>query len=116
VPHRVDLRTGAPQAGTYLQEAIPDAVSFKRGLILEDKPLGRPIAKDRQEIIRAIRGYEASQGELPTRIAIPRYDPASEKWGQSTKFTLGKYLGSALQNSDLPSPAAAIVPGKQVGS
>ncbi len=92
VPHRVDLRTGAPQAGTYLQEAVPDAVSFKRGLILEDKPLGRPIPKDRQEIIRAIRAYEASQGELPTRIAIPRYDPATGEFVRTDLYTPSDFL------------------------
>jgi hypothetical protein len=81
VPKRVDLKTGEPQPGSPLQEAIPDAVSFKKGgLILDDKPLGRPLAKDRQEIIRAIKAYEAREGVLPNRIAIPRYDPFTGAW------------------------------------
>jgi hypothetical protein len=51
VSKRVDLKTGKPQPGSLLQEVVPDAVSFRRKLIFDDKPLGRPIAKDRQEII-----------------------------------------------------------------
>ena len=80
VPKRVDLKTGQPQPGARLQESVPDAVSFKKGLIIDDKPLGRPIAKDRQEIIRAIKAYEAREGVLPKRIAIPRYDPKTGQW------------------------------------
>lgn len=79
VPHRVDLRTGLPQEGTALQEAVPDAVSYKRRLIVDDKPLGRPLAKDRQELIRFIRAYELREGQLPTTIAIQRYDPVTGK-------------------------------------
>src|SRR5215471_15947258 len=62
VPKRVNLETGAPQPGTPLQEAIPDAVSYDRGLIIDDKPVGRPLAKDRQEIIRFIKAYEQREG------------------------------------------------------
>ncbi len=58
-----------------MQEAVPDAVSFERKLILDDKPLGRPIAKDRQEIIRFIRAYEKREGQLPDVIGVTRYDP-----------------------------------------
>ncbi len=92
VPHRVDLRTGAPQPGTYLQEAVPDAVSFRRGLIIDDKPLGRSIMKDRQEIIRAIRAYEASQGMQPRTIAIPRYDPATGQFVRTDLYTPADFL------------------------
>ncbi|WP_228029560.1 hypothetical protein, partial [Escherichia marmotae] len=49
----------------------------KNDLILDDKPLGRPIAKDRQEIIRFIDAYTQSQGSLPSRIAIQRYSPVT---------------------------------------
>jgi len=79
VSKRVDLKTGKPQPGSPLQEAVPDAVSFKRKLILDDKPLGRPIAKDRQEMIRNIKAYEQREGHLPDVIAIQRYDPATGK-------------------------------------
>jgi RHS repeat-associated protein len=75
VSKRVDLKTGLPQPGSPLQEVVPDAVSFRRKLILDDKPLGRPIAKDRQEIIRFIKGYEQREGNLPEVIGITRYDP-----------------------------------------
>lgn len=87
VPKRVDLKTGMPQPGSPLQEAIPDAVSFPRKLILDDKPLGRPIAKDRQEIIRFIKAYEQREGHLPEVIAITRYDP---KTGQQVVTELYK--------------------------
>jgi filamentous hemagglutinin len=50
-------------------------VSYKRGEILDDKPVGRPIAKDRQEIIRFINAYRQRTGSLPERIIIERYDP-----------------------------------------
>jgi hypothetical protein len=77
VPKRVDLETGAPQPGAPLQEAIPDAVSYDRGLIIDDKPVGRPLAKDRQEIIRFIKAYEQREGVPPKVIAIQRYDPST---------------------------------------
>jgi filamentous hemagglutinin len=75
VSKRVDLKTCKPQAGSPLQEAVPDAVSFERKHIIDDKPLGRPIAKDRQEIIRFIKAYEQREGQLPKVIGITRYDP-----------------------------------------
>jgi filamentous hemagglutinin len=37
--------------------------------------LGRPISKDRQEIIRFIKAYEIREGNLPKTIGIQRYDP-----------------------------------------
>ncbi len=77
VSKRVDLDNGRSQPGTKLQEAIPDAVSFSRKMIVDDKPLGRPIAKDRQEMIRNIEAYRQREGHLPDIIAIQRYDPAT---------------------------------------
>ena len=71
VPKRVNLQTGKPQPGTVFQESIPDAVSFRRNLIVD----GRPIAKDRQEIIRFIEAYKQREGCLPEIIAIQRHDP-----------------------------------------
>jgi hypothetical protein len=52
-------------------------VNFERRLILDDKPLGRPIAKDRQEIIRFIKAYQQRDGHLPNVIGITRYDPTT---------------------------------------
>ncbi len=75
VPKRVDLWTGQPQPGTPLQTANPDAASYQRALIVDDKPLGRPLAKDRQEIIRFIEAYRQREGRLPETIGIQRYDP-----------------------------------------
>lgn len=75
VPKRVDLQTGKPQPGSPLQTANPDAVSYQRALIVDDKPIGRPLAKDRQEIIRFIEAYRQREGQLPSVIAIQRYDP-----------------------------------------
>jgi hypothetical protein len=73
VSKRVNLQTGEPIGA--LQEAIPDALDFRRGLIVDDKPVGRALAKDRQEIIRFIRAFEVREGTLPQVIAIQRYDP-----------------------------------------
>src|SRR5262245_37731002 len=50
VPNGVDLKTGEPQPNTPLQDAIPDAANYEKGLIIDDKPDGRPIRKDRHEI------------------------------------------------------------------
>jgi hypothetical protein len=46
-------------------------VSYQRALIVDDKPL----AKDRQEIIRFIEAYRQREGRLPETIGIQRYDP-----------------------------------------
>lgn len=74
VPKRVNLKTGEP-AGDDTQVAQPDAVSYSRGEILDDKPADRPISKDRQEMIRNIEAYRIRTGTLPNRIIIERYDP-----------------------------------------
>jgi hypothetical protein len=74
VPKRVDLKTGVAQPGAKLQKAVPDAANFDRRLIVDDKPIGRPIAKDRQEIIRFIKAFEQREGVLPEVIGIQRYD------------------------------------------
>ncbi len=73
VSKRVDLKTGKPKGP--LQKAVPDAVSFKKRLIIDDKPMGRSISKDKQEIIRFIRAFEQREGNLPKVIAIQRYNP-----------------------------------------
>ena len=75
VPKRINLQTGEAQPGVKLQQAEPDAANFDRKLIVDDKPIGRPIAKDKQEIIRFIKAYEQREGVLPERIGIQRYDP-----------------------------------------
>lgn len=75
VPKRVNLKTGEAQLGAQLQQAVPDAANFDKRLIVDDKPLGRPIAKDRQEIIRFIKAFEQREGVLPEMIGIQRYDP-----------------------------------------
>jgi hypothetical protein len=74
VDERVDLETGEPVPGAGTQTARPDAVSFDLGLVLDDKPLGRPVSKDRQEIIRFIKAYQERTGRMPRLIAITRYD------------------------------------------
>lgn len=77
VPKRVNLKTGEAVEARGSQTAHPDAVDFGRRLILDDKPLGRDVFKDRQEIIRFMRAYEAREGVLPETIAIQRYDPVT---------------------------------------
>jgi hypothetical protein len=74
VDERVDLETGEPVPGAGTQTARPDAVSFDLGLVLDDKPLGRPVSKDRQEIIRFIKAYQERTGRMPRLIALTRYD------------------------------------------
>jgi filamentous hemagglutinin len=77
VTKRVDLRTGEPIPESGFQVAKPDSVVFRRdlGVVIDDKPIGRPLAKDQQEILRFIRAYEAQFGAPPKTIAIERYDP-----------------------------------------
>ena len=77
VPRSVDLQSGIPRVEKGTQAAAPDAVNYGLAVILDDKPLTRGIVKDRQEIIRFIRAYEAREGSLPKRVAIQRYDPAT---------------------------------------
>ena len=79
VTKRIDLKTGQPVTKSGYQQARPDAVKFDKGLIVDDKPVGRPIAKDRQEIIRFIKAYELSQGKLPNTIVIQRYSPVTKQ-------------------------------------
>lgn len=92
VPKRVDLKTGKPQPGSKLQDVRPDAVNYDKRLILDDKPLGRPIAKDRQEIIRFIKAYEIKQGHLPEKIVIQRYDPVTGNPVVTEIYTPGDFL------------------------
>lgn len=92
VPKRVDLKTGKPQPGSKLQDVRPDAVNYDKKLILDDKPLGRPIAKDRQEIIRFIKAYEIKQGHLPEKIVIQRYDPVTGKPVVTEIYTPADFL------------------------
>lgn len=74
VPKEIDVKTGKPKPDTPLQKAVPDAVNFNQALIIDDKPLGRPIMKDRQEVIRFINAYKEREGVLPQTIEIHRYD------------------------------------------
>ena len=92
VPKRVNLKTGEPQPDSPLQEAIPDAVNYNKRLILDDKPIGRPIAKDRQEIIRFIKAYQIREGVLPERIVIQRYDPVTGQPTHTEIYTPDDFL------------------------
>lgn len=100
VPRRVDLQTGEPQPNTTRQVSKPDAVHYAEGRIVELKPLGRPIAKDRQEIIRFIRAFEQREGRLPSTIEIQYYDGSGHVVSSRT-FTPADFLP--------PVPAAAPV-------
>ncbi|MGL5086788.1 MAG: hypothetical protein ACRC68_13945, partial [Clostridium sp.] len=73
VPKRID-KQGRPSK--KYQRAIPDAVQGPpKGNIIDDKPLGRPISKDKQEIRRFIDAYKQKYGEAPKNIIIEIYDP-----------------------------------------
>lgn len=60
-----------------MQSTIPDAVKdpHKGGIIVDDKPAGRPIGKDYQEMGRNVEAYEKKYGVAPNEIHIERYDP-----------------------------------------
>ena len=77
VPHEVNLQTGTPTAGKGTQRSFPDAVSFARRELVDYKPIGRLLSKDRQEMIRNITAYQMREGHLPDRIIIREYDPAT---------------------------------------
>lgn len=91
VPKRVNLKTGEP-VGDETQTAQPDAVSYRRGEIVDDKPAGRPIMKDRQEMIRNIEAYRQRTGHLPERIVIDRYDPVTGKHVATETYPPDKFL------------------------
>ncbi len=67
------------------QAAMPDAVKGpdKGGIIIDDKPDGRPIGKDYQEVGRFVEAYKEKYGVAPNEIQIERYDP---KTGATTKI------------------------------
>ncbi|HSV82081.1 MAG TPA: FG-GAP-like repeat-containing protein [Ramlibacter sp.] len=79
VTRRVNLNTGDPVPESGIQLARPDSVVFKREVVIDDKPIGRPLSKDQQEILRFIRAYEAQFGAPPRTIAIERYDRVTMK-------------------------------------
>jgi hypothetical protein len=74
VPRRVDLDTGLPKPGAREQRVRPDGVDFDQDLIVDLKPEGRPLSKDRQQMIRYIRAYEIRTGHPPKTIRILRTD------------------------------------------
>jgi hypothetical protein len=91
VPKRVNLETGEP-SGSDVQVARPDEVRFGDKTIGDDKPSGRPIAKDRQEMIRFIKAYETREGELPESIEIHRYDPKTGQPDGTERFKPSDFL------------------------
>jgi hypothetical protein len=69
-------KAGNPIASTEYKSTKPDAVSFNRREILDDKPLGnRDPLKYRDQMIGYIRAYEVVAGSRPDRIIIQWYDP-----------------------------------------
>ena len=79
VPHNISRKTG--HAGEKMQGVIPDAIKGpeKGGIIYDDKPAGRPISKDFQEIGRNIEAYEKLYGEPPNEVIVVRYDKETLK-------------------------------------
>lgn len=58
------------------QRVILDAVQGPpKGVIVDDKPAGRNIAKDKQELRRYYDAYEEKYGEPPKEFKIERYNP-----------------------------------------
>lgn len=58
---------------------MPDAVKGpdKGGIIIDDKPAGRAISKDYQEMGRNVEAYKEVYGVDPNEIIINRYDPVT---------------------------------------
>ncbi|MBD5515016.1 MAG: hypothetical protein HDR06_10300 [Lachnospiraceae bacterium] len=75
VTKTVNKKTGKKSNTT--QAVMPDAVKGpdKGGIIIDDKPAGRPISKDYQEMRRNVEAYEKKYGVKPEKIIIERYDP-----------------------------------------
>ncbi|WP_175400658.1 hypothetical protein, partial [Paenibacillus sp. KS1] len=85
VPKRID-KNGKPSK--KYQRAIPDAVQGPPiGNIIDDKPVGRPISKDKQEIRRFIDAYEQKYGESPKKVIIQRYDPKTGAPAESEVYS-----------------------------
>ena len=89
----MNLKTGEPRPKSPLQEAIPDAVRFEKdSIIIDDKPLTRPLFKDRQEIIRFIKAFEKREGRLPKTVAIQRYDPETGQLVRTEIYSAKSFL------------------------
>ena len=70
--HRtVDKKSG--KKSIIKQSVAPDAIL--EGYIIDDKPVGRPIAKDYQELGRNVEAYKARFGVDAKGVVIDRYDP-----------------------------------------
>ena len=73
-----------------MQAVMPDAVKGpnKGGIIIDDKPKGRPISKDYQEMRRNVEAYEKKYGVKPNKIIIERYDPITGADAGKEEYTL----------------------------
>ncbi|UBF30182.1 hypothetical protein K9N68_39275 (plasmid) [Kovacikia minuta CCNUW1] len=98
VPYRVDVETGQP-LDTRIQRVLPDAVNFEKGLIIDDKPLGRNVLSgdDRQEMIRNITAFKIREGKLPKTIEIHRYDLKTGKPAGIEVYTPEQFLPTNSQ-------------------
>ena len=77
VPKNVNKKTKKQSGG--MQGVIPDAVKGpdKGGIIIDDKPAGRPISKDYQEMRRNAEAYEKKYGVDANEFRIERYNPVT---------------------------------------
>jgi hypothetical protein len=77
LPEEIDMSTGRPLPGTKMVDSKPDAVSFARRMILDDKPAGSNIiVEHRQQMFRYIQAYRDATGQMPRQIVIEFYDTA----------------------------------------
>ena len=74
LPEQYDMATGKPKPGTKIVASKPDAVNFKTGTILDDKPAG-DIGQHREQLFRYIRAYKEATGQMPKEIIIEFYTP-----------------------------------------
>lgn len=89
VPKRIN-KEGKPSKKT--QRVIPDAVQGPpEGNIIDDKPLGRSISKDKQEIRRFIDAYTKKYGQPPKKIRIERYNPETGEPAGEEVYDIDKF-------------------------
>ena len=100
VPRRVSRKTG--YADKKMQGVIPDAIKGpeKGGIIYDDKPAGRPISKDFQEIGRNIEAYTKLYGELPNEVIIVRYDKETLKIVEEKSYSPSDFDRSKPSKTD----------------
>lgn len=72
-------------------------MSYSRREIVDDKPAGRPIRKDRQEVRRFLEAYREREGTYPDRVVIERYDPETGRPAGREVYTPDEFLPPSMR-------------------